>query len=186
MKKRILKTSTRRKHNQSNDKASRVIVSMMNDNPNNSGGLVNLEDFEAIRQSFRLPPAQQQGQQQQQQPLSRIEIAAAAAAPAPRKKSKKRAAPTPLKSKDQTEDDAGSEEGQHQPMVFPVKLHRMLTDIDEKSIGKLTDGQAATSGSSTNNKGKEKEDAAIVSWQPHGRCFLVRDKDAFVKRFLPR
>ncbi|CAB9525688.1 stress transcription factor B-2b [Seminavis robusta] len=80
-------------------------------------------------------------------------------------------------------------------MVFPVKLHRMLTLIDgvtsnTDSSSKETDN--ATSSASTSNANAPKppheteaDPAAIVSWQSHGRCFLVHDKDAFVQRFLP-
>jgi hypothetical protein len=28
--------------------------------------------------------------------------------------------------------------------------------------------------------------AAAIGWQPHGRCFLIRDKAAFVQRIMPR
>jgi HSF-type DNA-binding len=27
--------------------------------------------------------------------------------------------------------------------------------------------------------------AAAIGWQPHGRCFLIRDKSAFVQRIMP-
>jgi hypothetical protein len=49
--------------------------------------------------------------------------------------------------------------GTEQP--FPVKLHCML----EKA---------------------EKEMNSIVSWQPHGRCFIVNQQDEFVERILKR
>jgi hypothetical protein len=44
---------------------------------------------------------------------------------------------------------------------FPVKLHYMLTELE-------TDGM---------------DD--IISWQPHGRCFLVRKQHQFVEEMLP-
>jgi hypothetical protein len=47
---------------------------------------------------------------------------------------------------------------------FPEKLHEMLTAIDE-------DGG---------------EDTNVVSWQPHGRCFIVRDPKAFVEDVMPQ
>jgi hypothetical protein len=28
--------------------------------------------------------------------------------------------------------------------------------------------------------------AAAIAWQPHGRCFLIQDKGAFVERIMPR
>lgn len=65
-------------------------------------------------------------------------------------------------------------------MVFPVKLHRMLTQIDEEKPKGNKDDTV------TNRSNNNEEDASIVSWQPHGRCFLVHDKEAFVQRFLPR
>lgn len=47
---------------------------------------------------------------------------------------------------------------------FPGKLHRMLTDIEQNA------------------------DAMehCVSWAPHGRCFLVKDKAAFITTVLPK
>ena len=47
---------------------------------------------------------------------------------------------------------------------FPTKLHNMLDHIDEH----------------------ESELSSIVSWQPHGRCFLVKDIKQFTKDVLPR
>jgi hypothetical protein len=44
---------------------------------------------------------------------------------------------------------------------FPVKLHYMLTELE-------TDGM---------------DD--IISWQPHGRCFLVHKQQQFVEQVLP-
>jgi hypothetical protein len=44
---------------------------------------------------------------------------------------------------------------------FPYKLHYMLTELE-------TDGM---------------DD--IVSWQPHGRCFLVHKQKEFVEQVLP-
>jgi hypothetical protein len=44
---------------------------------------------------------------------------------------------------------------------FPVKLHYMIRELE-------TDGM---------------DD--IVSWQPHGRCFLVHKQLAFVEKVLP-
>ena len=44
---------------------------------------------------------------------------------------------------------------------FPVKLHFMLNELEADGL------------------------SHIVSWQPHGRCFLVHKQDAFVKQILP-
>jgi hypothetical protein len=44
---------------------------------------------------------------------------------------------------------------------FPSKLHYMLTELE-------TDGMND-----------------IVSWQPHGRCFLVHKQQQFVEQVLP-
>jgi hypothetical protein len=44
---------------------------------------------------------------------------------------------------------------------FPVKLHYMLTELEIDGM----DG--------------------IVSWQPHGRCFLVHKQEQFVEEVLP-
>lgn len=75
-------------------------------------------------------------------------------------------------AEDAEEGSAAGGTGGQQAMVFPVKLHRMLTQIDGK----------AEAGGANNGE----DEASVVSWQPHGRCFLVHDKDAFVQRFLPR
>ena len=47
-------------------------------------------------------------------------------------------------------------------LPFPFKLHNMLENIQQDGL------------------------AHIVSWQPHGRCFLVRDQTAFVSEVMPR
>lgn len=47
---------------------------------------------------------------------------------------------------------------------FPSKLHRMLTDID-------------------NDFPHFKE---LISWQPHGRCFMIRDEARFTDEVMPR
>jgi hypothetical protein len=44
---------------------------------------------------------------------------------------------------------------------FPVKLHYMLTELE-------TDGMDG-----------------IISWQPHGRCFIVHKQQQFVEQVLP-
>lgn len=44
---------------------------------------------------------------------------------------------------------------------FPVKLHFMLSDLEADGLGH------------------------IVSWQPHGRCFVVHKQEEFVKMILP-
>jgi hypothetical protein len=44
---------------------------------------------------------------------------------------------------------------------FPVKLHDMLSEMEADGM----DG--------------------IVSWQPHGRCFVVHDHMRFVEQVLP-
>lgn len=80
---------------------------------------------------------------------------------------------------------AGAEDGQNdgtggQTMVFPVKLHRMLTEIEEKANA---DKDSTASGSGII---PGREDACnVISWQIHGRCFLVHDKEAFVQWLLP-
>jgi hypothetical protein len=47
-------------------------------------------------------------------------------------------------------------------VAFPEKLHEMLSRMDEES---------------TNN---------IISWQPHGRCFLIHKKKDFVNQVMTR
>lgn len=44
---------------------------------------------------------------------------------------------------------------------FPVKLHYMLSELEEDGLSQ------------------------IVSWQPHGRCFLVHNHPRFVTEILP-
>jgi HSF-type DNA-binding len=50
------------------------------------------------------------------------------------------------------------------PNHFPSRLHEMLREIDDAG----------------NGTGK------IVSWQPHGKCFMIRDKEQFITRVLPK
>lgn len=45
---------------------------------------------------------------------------------------------------------------------FPVKLHLMLSELEADKM------------------------ANIVGWQPHGRCFVVRDQKLFVDIVLAR
>jgi len=45
---------------------------------------------------------------------------------------------------------------------FPVKLHEMLSSVAKEGLDD------------------------IVSWQPHGRCFLVHERSEFVSKLLPR
>lgn len=47
-------------------------------------------------------------------------------------------------------------------VAFPLKLHQMLTTVEEEHL------------------------EHIVSWQSHGRCFLVHDKKRFVDEIMPR
>lgn len=47
---------------------------------------------------------------------------------------------------------------------FPFKLHDLLTVAESKKDPSLSN---------------------IISWQPHGRAFLVHDKDLFVDQILP-
>jgi HSF-type DNA-binding len=44
---------------------------------------------------------------------------------------------------------------------FPVKLHFMLNELESDGL------------------------SHIVSWQPHGRCFVVHKQEDFVKTILP-
>lgn len=44
---------------------------------------------------------------------------------------------------------------------FPVKLHFMLNEVTNDGL------------------------SHIVSWQPHGRCFLVHKQDDFINLILP-
>jgi hypothetical protein len=47
-------------------------------------------------------------------------------------------------------------------MTFPAKLHFMLSVCEEEGLD------------------------SIVSWQPHGRCFIVHKQQEFVDKILPR
>jgi hypothetical protein len=46
--------------------------------------------------------------------------------------------------------------------AFPAKLHYILNEVEKDGL------------------------SSIVSWQIHGRCFVVRDHARFVKEILPR
>jgi hypothetical protein len=45
--------------------------------------------------------------------------------------------------------------------TFPVRLHFMLSELEQDGLD------------------------TIVSWQPHGRAFIVKKQEAFVARILP-
>ncbi|CAB9521448.1 shock factor protein 4 [Seminavis robusta] len=45
---------------------------------------------------------------------------------------------------------------------FPARLHRLLTNAEKEGI------------------------SHIISWQPHGRCFLVHNKELFEQQVMPR
>mmetsp|Transcript_14535 Transcript_14535/g.27627 ORF Transcript_14535/g.27627 Transcript_14535/m.27627 type:complete len:296 (+) Transcript_14535:164-1051(+) len=51
--------------------------------------------------------------------------------------------------------------GANSEQNFPVKLHYMLSDMEADGL------------------------ANIVSWQPHGRCFIVHETEEFVSKILP-
>ena len=50
------------------------------------------------------------------------------------------------------------------PNHFPSRLHEMLREINDSGDGT----------------------AKIVSWQPHGKCFLIKNKEEFIDKVLPR
>jgi HSF-type DNA-binding len=47
---------------------------------------------------------------------------------------------------------------------FPTRLHMMLSSLEDDADGL----------------------ASVVSWQPHGRVFVIRDADAFTDHVLPK
>jgi len=47
-------------------------------------------------------------------------------------------------------------------LSFPIKLHEMLNSVEEEGL------------------------SHIVSWQPHGRCFIIRKSEEFEKQLLER
>jgi hypothetical protein len=61
---------------------------------------------------------------------------------------------------------AGTAEVKQKPIRFnknfPVKLHYMLNELEKDSMD------------------------YIIAWQPHGRCFVVHNQEAFVSLVLPR
>jgi hypothetical protein len=52
---------------------------------------------------------------------------------------------------------------------FPAMLHWMISNVEVDNLD-TEDGNSWCS---------------IVSWQPHGRCFLVHDQKKFVEHILP-
>lgn len=46
--------------------------------------------------------------------------------------------------------------------LFPAKLHYVLEQAEEDDL------------------------TEVIAWQPHGRAFLVNDRETFVKDFLPK
>ena len=64
---------------------------------------------------------------------------------------------------EEDQDNAGGKKvGRCPDTNFPVKLHFMLSDLEKDGLDR------------------------IISWQPHGRCFVVHNQEAFVKHILPR
>lgn len=59
------------------------------------------------------------------------------------------------------------------PNHFPTHLYKMLEEIDngEGAAAETVEGKTF---------------ASIVSWQPHGKCFLIHDEDKFSKYVLPK
>ena len=45
---------------------------------------------------------------------------------------------------------------------FPVRLHFMLSNLEKDGLDR------------------------IISWQPHGRCFVVHKQEEFVQQILPQ
>ena len=60
------------------------------------------------------------------------------------------------------------------PNHFPTALHRMLNEIDNN------EGAAASAAASGD------EFSSIVSWQPHGKCFLIHNEKKFCDSVLPK
>ena len=66
-------------------------------------------------------------------------------------------------------DENEEESGKHRPSIhrggvavpFPVKLHYMLSRMDVEGTN------------------------SIISWQPHGRCFLVHKPKEFIEEIMP-
>lgn len=57
-------------------------------------------------------------------------------------------------------------------LTFPIRLHQMLTEIDQEEGGGGGGGGGLL--------------GDVVSWQPHGRAFRVHHRDRFVSEVLPR
>lgn len=61
----------------------------------------------------------------------------------------------------ETEDERDGANERNNEQNFPAKLHYMLSELD--------------------NDGMDH----IVSWQPHGRCFVIHRQKDFVEKVLP-
>lgn len=68
--------------------------------------------------------------------------------------------------------------------VFPEALYNMLAVSDGTRMSKHNEETSATSAptGTTNGGGFEN----IISWLPHGRSFLIRNPDEFVRTIMPR
>jgi HSF-type DNA-binding len=67
----------------------------------------------------------------------------------------------PIESRDESKIQIGNS-GDEGMNSFPQKLYKMLECASEESFEE------------------------IISWEPNGRCFVVRDMDKFAKEVLPR
>ena len=56
---------------------------------------------------------------------------------------------------------ASNQNGTNREQSFPMKLHYMLSDMQADGLDHM------------------------VSWQPHGRCFVVHNSKLFVAQILP-
>ena len=62
----------------------------------------------------------------------------------------------------QGDDGAAGSGGEVDRNHFPTRLHLMLQSLTDSDHG------------------------SVVSWQPHGRVFMIRDTDVFVDQVLPK
>mmetsp|Transcript_9908 Transcript_9908/g.21579 ORF Transcript_9908/g.21579 Transcript_9908/m.21579 type:complete len:354 (+) Transcript_9908:426-1487(+) len=67
----------------------------------------------------------------------------------------------------------GNNHKNHDAVPFPLKLHDLLERVEQNNNNNDDDHNTT-------------DESQLISWQPHGRCFVIHRPAAFVEHILPR